>query len=62
MKKIILLVCKRIIIAVCELYAFNLMVSNLNILVPINFITVGVLAVLGLSGLISLVAIFFVLQ
>lgn len=53
MKKIYALL-KRIIISAFLLYSFNLVMSPLNILIPINLITVSILVVLGIPGLISL--------
>lgn len=61
MKKIIFVVIKKIILAVFLVYAFNLLVSGLKIFIPINVITVSVVASLGMSGLLALVAIYFVL-
>ena len=59
MKKIIFIVIKKIILAVFLVYAFNLLVSGLKIFIPINVITVSVVASLGMSGLLALVAIYF---
>lgn len=53
MKKIYGLL-KRIIISAFLLYSFNLVMSPLNILIPINLFTVSILVVLGIPGLISL--------
>lgn len=53
MKKIYGLL-KRIVISAFLLYSFNLVMSPLNILIPINLITVSILVVLGIPGLISL--------
>lgn len=61
MKKVILLVLKRIVLAVCLVYAFDLVVTGLKIFIPINLITISVVAALGMSGLLALVAIYFVL-
>lgn len=52
---------KKIILAVFLVYAFNLLVSGLKIFIPINVVTVSVVASLGMSGLLALVAIYFVL-
>ena len=60
MKKIILEVVKRIIFAICLVYAFDLVASGLQIFIPINVITILVVAFLGFSGLLSLIALFFV--
>lgn len=61
MKDIILTVVKKIILAICLVYAFNLVASGLKVFIPINFITVSVVASLGMCGLLSLIAIYFVL-
>lgn len=61
MKKGIYLVVKRIIFAICVVYAFNLVGSGLNIFIPINIITIAVVASLGMSGLLALIGIYFVL-
>ena len=52
---------KKIILAICLIYAFNLLVTGLKIFIPINYITVGVVSFLGMSGLLALIAIYFVI-
>ena len=61
MKDIIITVVKKIIFAICLVYAFNLVASGLKIFIPINLITVSVVASLGMCGLLALIAIYFVL-
>ena len=61
MKKVIFVVIKKIVLAICLVYAFNLLASVLKVFIPINVITVSVVASLGMSGLLALVAIYFVL-
>ncbi len=61
MKKIIFLLVKRVVLAICLVYAFDLVGSGLNVFIPINIITIIVVSSLGMSGLLSLVAIYFVL-
>lgn len=61
MKNVIFEVLKRIVLAICLVYAFNLVASGLNIFIPINVITIAVVSALGISGLLALIAIFFVL-
>ena len=61
MKKVIITVIKKIILAICLVYAFNLLVSGLKIFIPINIITIGVVSALGMCGLLALIAIYFVL-
>lgn len=62
MKKVIFEVVKRVVIAICLIYAFDMLVTSLKIFIPINFITIGVVSILGMSGLLALVSIFFVLS
>lgn len=61
MKKIILII-RRIIFAFCIIYAFNLIAVGLEIFVPINLITLSVVSLLGMSGLLALVGVYFVLK
>lgn len=61
MKNVIFEVLKRIVLAICLVYAFNLVAGGLNIFIPINVITIAVVSSLGISGLLALIAIFFVL-
>jgi len=53
---------KKICMAFLILYGFNLIVSGVNIYVPMNTITTGVVTVLGIPGLLSLVAMFFIIK
>ncbi len=53
---------KKVVVAFLILYGFNLLVSSINIYIPINVITVGVTSVLGIPGLMSLIAIFFIVK
>lgn len=51
---------KKVILASFILYGFNLLMSPLGILVPINIITVLVVSLLGFSGLLGLIVIMLV--
>lgn len=42
---------KRVVVSGFLLYGFNLIVAPLNIMIPLNFITVLALAILGLPAL-----------
>jgi len=53
---------RKIIVAFLVLYGFNLLVSSINIYVPINVVTVGVVSLLGIPGLLSLVVMFFIVK
>ena len=53
---------KKIVIGIFILYGFNLLVSSINIIIPINYITVGTVSFLGIPGLLSLVLLFFLVK
>lgn len=61
MKKVIFMIIKRIVFAICLVYAFNLLASGLKVFIPINVLTVSVVSFLGMSGMFALIAIYFVL-
>lgn len=61
MKKILFVV-RRIIFAFCIIYAFNLVIVGLEIFIPLNAITISVVASLGMAGLLALVGIYYVLM
>ena len=61
MKNIIIIMLKRIVLAIVLLYAFSVIGSGLSIFIPINIITVGLISILGISGLLSLIAVYFAL-
>lgn len=49
---------KRIIIAAFFIYGYNILAQPLNIIVPLNLITIGYVAFFGVPGLISLIIIY----
>lgn len=57
-KKVISLV-KKFIFAFLLLYGLDLCINSLNIVIPINAFTLGTVTFLGVPGLVSLVAMFF---
>ena len=57
-KKVISLV-KKVIFAFLLLYGLNLCTNSLNVVIPINVFTLGTVTFLGVPGLVSLVAMFF---
>ena len=57
----ILKIVKRIILAFCIIYCFNLIASGLDIIIPLNVITISLVTILGIPGLISLVVLYFIL-
>ena len=62
MFKIIKKIVTRIIFAFVVLYGLNVIVSSINIFIPINMFTVLVVASLGVPGLLSLITIFFIIN
>jgi hypothetical protein len=54
MKNVFKLV-KRIIYNFLLIYSFNIVLQPLNINIPLNFITVGVVALFGISAFLSLI-------
>lgn len=57
MLKKILKIIRRGIFSVLLLYGYNMVISPLGLIVPINLITVGLITILGLPALFSLIAI-----
>lgn len=62
MKEKVVAVFKKVSFAFLILYGFNLIVSSVDIFLPINFISVGTVSILGIPGLLSLVAMYFILK
>lgn len=52
---------KKIIFSGFILYGYNLLASPLNIIIPINFVTLLILSVLGFPALFALIAIHVIL-
>ncbi|HHX32728.1 MAG TPA: hypothetical protein GX713_00655 [Mollicutes bacterium] len=57
----ILKVLKKIVFSILIIYSLNLLVSNLNVFVPLNLYTITFVTLLGFPGLTSLVLTFFFL-
>ena len=51
---IIFLIVKRLVMALCMLYAFDVIVSSAGVLVPINVITVALVSFLGMPAIFGL--------
>ena len=60
MLKKIYAVIKKIVFAFLMLYGLNYFISSLQIYIPINVITVGVVSLLGIPGLSSLIILYFI--
>jgi len=61
MKRLVVLF-RKIIFAFLFVYAFNKLAIPLNIVVPLNFITIGLITLFGVPGLFMLVifSVFFI--
>ena len=46
---------KRIIISTFLLYGYNLLIQPLGFIIPINFITIGLITVLGVPAMMALI-------
>ena len=55
MLKFIFKIIKRIIISSFLLYAYNLLVQPIGLIIPINIFTVGALTILGVPALLALI-------
>lgn len=60
LKKIFKIV-KKVVLSIALLYSFNVLVSSLDILIPINYITVAIISFLGIPGLLSLLVLHLVI-
>ena len=59
MKKITKVI-KKIIFSVLILYSYNLLAKSMNLIIPINFVTVGSLTIFGVHSLFFLIALLFI--
>lgn len=53
--KYIVLVIKKIVMSICLLYAVDLIISSVGLLVPINFISIMSVCFLGLPAIVGIV-------
>jgi hypothetical protein len=51
MIKKILSILKRIVLGGFILYAYNIMASPLNLLIPINLVTLGIIGIFGIAAI-----------
>ncbi len=61
MKKTIIKVLSKLCFAFVMLYGLNLILSGINIFIPINIITVLLVTVLGSPGILGLVAVYLLI-
>jgi len=59
LKKIYILL-KKVVISAFLLYGYNLIASPLNLIIPINIVTVTLLTVFGFPALFSLIVVFII--
>lgn len=55
MLKFIFKIIRRIIISFFLLYAYNLIVQPIGMIIPINIFTIGALTILGIPALLALI-------
>ena len=60
MLKKLFAIIKKIVFSVFLIYGFNLIASPLDLIIPINIITVVLITILGLPALLSLILIYFI--
>ncbi len=53
---------KKVVVSFLLLYGMNYFISSLQIYIPINLITVGIVTLLGIPGLSSLIILFFIVK
>ena len=61
MKKKILKILSKLCFAFVMLYSLNLMLSGINIFIPINLITIILVTCLGSPGILGLVAVYLLI-
>ena len=55
-------VLKKIIFAFGIIYGIDVMLKNVGVYLPINILTIGITSFLGVPGLMSLFAIFYIIN
>lgn len=53
--QILVIVVKRLVMALCLMYAFDLITSSVGVMVPINVVSIMFVTLLGIPALIGLV-------
>lgn len=62
MIKPIIKIIKKVVFAFGILYGINILLNSINIMIPINICTLGISTILGIPGVLSLFAIFFIIN
>ncbi len=58
--KIIYKMIKKIVFAFTIIYSFNLIMESLNMFIPLNVLTIGIVTLLGFPGLFTLVGLILI--
>lgn len=58
MIKNIIKILKRIVVSITLLYAINLLLQNINIIIPINLLTIILCTLLGIPGICVLIILY----
>lgn len=61
MKKKVLKVLSKLCFAFVSVYGLNLILSGINIFIPINLITIALVTILGSPGILGLVAVYLLI-
>ena len=61
MKKKILKILSKLCFAFVSIYGLNLILSGVNIFIPINLITIVLVTILGSPGILGLVAVYLLI-
>ena len=61
MKKLILKTLSKLCFAFVSIYGLNLILSGINIFIPINIITILLVTLLGFPGILGLVAVYLLI-
>ncbi len=51
---------KRVLVSIFLVYSFNLIASSLQIIIPLNFYTIGTITILGAPSLLAFVVILLI--
>jgi len=50
----LMIVIKKLVMSLCMLYAFDVIVSSAGVIIPINLISIGFVAILGMPAIFGL--------
>lgn len=62
LKNIIRVILKKIVFSFGIIYGINIILSKINICIPINYYTIGITSLLGIPGLGALIAIYYYIK